>query len=202
LALTDKEDETWSFTHALYRDYLVANYLVQSPERISDWLANCDSDTKHLQLWRHACGISTDATALFRALAAAPRLHSYEKAHWLLAALCDGVNVPVTEIQAATKRIIDVLESGIATSRILRVEKERGLWRLAVRGTGVEARALSEMVSLIIGGGWQSCDWLIEPMRQAASVLIRRLSGLLGHPWKIQTSSDDVRDEIEIRGSR
>jgi hypothetical protein len=128
-------------------------------------------------------------------------MHSYEKAHWLLAALCDGVNVPDEEIQSATKRIIDALESGIATRLISEIDTERSLWRLIFRGAESETQALSEIVKLIVGGGWQSSTWLAKPLRQAQSVLIHKLSALLGGTWKIKSVADPDKKEIQILGS-
>lgn len=200
-ALNETEHNTWTFTHEVFRDYLVAIYLVQSSERITDWLANRDDDTKHFRLWRHACGITNHASTLFQALIATPQMNPYDKAHWLLAALCDGVNVPEDDVRSATTQIMAALQSGIEGRYISDLEMKDGAWRLLFRGSDVTTRALSEIVKLIITGGWQSSEWLVEPLRHAQSAIARSLSSLLKRAWKIKTEPEPNQQLIRMVAS-
>ncbi len=202
--LTRNEDQEseWHFIHQVFRDYLVAHYLVERPDRVLDWLGAGVNETRTLELWRHACGITADCTPLMRAVATEPKLHAYEKAYWLLAVLSDGVNASGEGINDATQHIVDALESGIAARHISRVEVSDRLWRVILPGSSREIQALGEMVRLLAGGGWTSSRWLAIRLEKASSTIAKQIARLFQKSWNVRKVSDPDQKEVHVLGSR
>ena len=196
------QEQKWLFTHELFRDYLVALYLVERPDQVLAWLGTGVTEGRTLRLWRYACGIAADASPLLRALAAEPKIHSYEKAHWFLAALSDGINASSEVIDAAATRIVETLESGIAARHISHVDVAERLCRVVLPGSGVEVQALSEIVRLLVGGGWNSSRWLGDRLERLQSDIAKQISRLLRTNWKVRKVSDPEHEEVHVVGSR
>jgi hypothetical protein len=196
------QEQRWLFTHELFRDYLVALYLVERPDRVLDWLGTNVSEGRTLRLWRYACGIAADASPLLRALAAEPKVHPYEKARWFLAVLSDGINASSEAIDAATTRIVETLESGIAARHISHVDIADRLCRVVLPGSGVEVQALSEIVKLLVGGGWSSSRWLGDRLERLQSDIAKQITRLLRKNWKVRKVSDPEHEEVHVVGSR
>lgn len=193
-------DRVWEFTHQLFRDYLAAYYLVQSPSRIAQWLADRDDDSKHLDLWRYACGIATDPTALLRTLIADRKMRSLDKAHWLLSAMCDGVNAPDEEVRDAVVLILSALESDSISQWVINMITEPSVWKLEINGPNREAETLSEVVRLIAGGGWRSSRWLSERLKRSPVAWIAGLSRVAETRWRIKKLVDSGANEIHMSG--
>ena len=178
----------------------MAYYLVQSPTRIAQWLADRDEDSRHLDLWRYACGIATDATALLRALISESKMRSLDKAHWLLAAMCDGVNAPDEEMRDAVVLILNALESDSVSRRVRAMSAEPSIWKLEINGPAKESETLSEIVRLIAGGGWTSSRWLAQRLKQSAVGWIEGLARIAEARWKVKKLIEPDAHEIHMSG--
>jgi hypothetical protein len=156
LSLDIGNEKKWRFTHEVFRDYLCAYHVVaRADNAVTDWLRSDSVDQWRLRLWRYACGITIDATPLFKAMFEHNSLPTYEKARWLGLAIGDGVNASPTELRHAGKLIVREIErlSDDMPEADLSILERR--WRLDISRSGPEVDALGDLVRLVVGGGWK-----------------------------------------------
>lgn len=197
------EGDQWHFAHETFRNHLAALYLVARPDDVVGDFADLPLRPEHLNVWRHACGIATDASPLFRVVRENSALPSYERARWLAYALGDGANVSSAELREVTKAILDALASASSAMDIALLEDE---WRVHLRATQdgpdvTRLSALGDVVKVVTGGGW-------TPMRinlrsyavDAASSAISPLLALLNRSWLVKKIVDLSRQTVMLIG--
>lgn len=200
LAMRDARSDRWEFTHEVFRDHLAATYLIARPDDVRGWLHDSLSAPRTLRLWRHACGITADASLLLKTLIDAGSVADDEKARWLALALDDGIDASAKDLRQATELIVRRLENANMELRPGRLTPGSRQWRLRI--TGTNASALRDVVRVLIDRDWRlSGQRFDEQIARSSTGGTLALSSLIGVQWAVN-EGDGSAGSVELVGTR
>lgn len=180
---------TWRFKHVAFRDYLAAYYLVTRPDDAWGLVDIDQNEPDSLDLWRHACGVTTDASPLLRKIRERESLPHYVRARWLALVLADGVSVSATEAENAVEVVRRELTHALRAARWTLASDGRS-WRVSVRSQGVpdaHQEAIIDILHSAIGGGWSVMRQVgSQALFQVAASLFEEAERLLGERWLVR----------------
>lgn len=205
LFTSESEGDRWQFAHETLRNHLAALYLVARPDDVVPYFTQLPLKSEHLNVWRHACGIATDASPLFRAVREHPELPTHERARWLASALGDGANVSSAELREVAREILDALEPAGLEMEITQFDDKWTVYLRSAQNTTDIPRlsALGDVLKILTGGGWTPARINLGVYALDESPrLIKPLMSLLNRSWLVNKMIDLSRRAVILVGVR